>query len=199
MDWLRERFQRAPVLMGCLSAIVILSVLGCGAGLLLTLGGVALFNKLEASMGVRDPFELSSRASEEGWVLGVQSQLEGTLAIDMRRFDEGPADCATAWRFVGPHLTGSAESVTVQMYVGEDQDAARVTCSWKGFPKASTEMPAPVDAVPAATQPPAEAAPSAAEPAQAPTPVDTSSAPPPPPGPPPPAPGSTEVAPPATP
>lgn len=194
MDWLRERFQRAPVLMGCLSAMVLLCILGCGAGLLVALGGVALFNKVEDLIGVRDPIELSSNASAEGWMLGVHME-ESTLNFTLRRFDEGPADCATAWRLVGPHLIGSAEFVDVRMYVGEEQDEPKASCRWKGFPKAGTEMPEPVDVVPA----PAEPTPAPAEATEGPTPVGGNVAPSYPSGPPPPAPGSTEVAPPAAP
>lgn len=184
MHWLREQFRKQPILMGCLTALLLAGALACGGGILMVVGGVALFQKATDAAGISSPIELNTRAAEAGWGVGMERQSGGDLVIRLSPLEpKASLTCEQAWTLVGPSLSGTAETLEVQAWASMEDaladESPRWTCRWTGRPQPSETMPSPgfVAGSPAPPTPlPSETAPEVAPPGTQPAP-ETGSAP----------------------
>ncbi len=130
--------REQPILAGCLGILAIGTLVLCGGGALLVLGGKALVDKASESAGVDGVISTAQAADAAGFMFNVAID-EGGTVYTLAPMEPRTVTCDDVQAVLFPHLTGTLETVVVQsqsILLNDDGSYTTVplTCTWGGWP-----------------------------------------------------------------
>lgn len=135
---LGKMLREQPILAGCLGLLALGTLVSCGAGALLLLGGKALVDKASETAGIDGVISTAQDVGAAGFMFNVAIDNDGTV-YSLVPMDARTVTCDDAQALLFPHLTGTLETVRVESQsILENADGSFTTiplsCTWSGWP-----------------------------------------------------------------